>query len=262
MTLRVMTLYLNSLAKEFLAQLDYEIVQTKLKVSSIMTQKDELMSQATAKLIGGISESLVTGAAAGVSIGAATSGLKGMVESSAKSTSKINDLTTKIEASEESIKTGDLKVKQLQQEKMELDKNNVPKDNERYKKVESDLEKANEDIDEMTKVKKGFEKLRDTEENEQRTNLRKIDLKVAQLNGVSQLVSAGRGFVTGITDCYVTMNQANIKLQDAIQTQIQLTKDNARMFMQKSNEYITSLLSSLLSIVNSIYQARRGIITS
>jgi hypothetical protein len=262
MTLRVMTLYLNSLAKEFLAQLDYEIVQTKLKVSSIMSQKDELMEQAVAKLAGGISESLVTAGAAGLSIGASSSGLRGLSKETGETKDMLKEANKTIDTMDKGLATNKSKLKGLERQRSDLDAKNTPRDSDEYKKLEKEIDITSKGIDDQEALKTTAVRERGDAEEKQRQILRKVDLKVARLNGYSQLVSAGKGFINGITDYYVTINQANIKIQDAVQAQLQLTKDNARMFMQKSNEYITSLLSSLLSIINSVYQARRGIITS
>ena len=262
MTLRVMTTFLDSLAKEFLHQLDYEIVQTKLKISSIMSQKDELMAQASAKLIGGISESLVTGTAAAISVGGSSTGLGALIGKSRATKAGMKEAGKVTNAAEESLKVNNTKLKTLKKQKSDLDKDNVSKDSDEYKKLESDIDSVEETIEEQKTLKTKAETTRGELERDQSEFLRQVDLEVAKANGYSQLIGAGKGFITGVTDYYVTINQANIKIQDAMQAQLQLTKDNSRMFMQKSNEYITSLLSSMLSIINSTYQARRGIITS
>jgi Skp family chaperone for outer membrane proteins len=220
------------------------------------------MAQASAKLIGGISESLVTGTAAAISVGGAAKGLGSLTGKSAATKAGMKEANEVTESTEKSLKLNNNKLKGLNKQKAELDKKKVSKDSDEYRKLESDIESVEETIETQKTLKTKAETTRGELEKDHSEALRKIDLQVAKANGFSQLAASGKGFITGVTDYYVTINQANIKIQDAMQAQLQLTKDNSRMFMQKSNEYITSLLSSMLSIINSTYQARRGIITS
>lgn len=267
MTLRVITLFLDSLSKEFSNQLDVEIVQTKAKVASIMSQKDQLVQQAQTKLIGGIVESAITGVAAAASISSSVKGLK-MLKSAS---SELNEAT---ESAEQGIQEAEENISQ-QEEELAENKNILQNMKEEKMKPNSkitdkditDKEKKVEDLEKSLNEykKKTIPKFEDEIKKAQSTKdlaIRKADMLTAKLTAFSQLIGSTKGVATGLTDYMVTMQQANMKLQDAVQAGIQLNKDNAKMFMQKSNEYISTVLNALLSIISSKYQARRGIITS
>lgn len=254
---RALVLFLKVEQDEFTQQLGNMENQKNLVVASLHKQSEQEKTIGNTQMVSGIVSSSAT-----LGMGLVTAGSS--MSSLAKARSVNKDFDKIKKPAEESIQKLEKQITEKEKDITKLQENikQEPPDSPKsqvYKDQITDHQNSIKGY--KTEIGK-YNKTIDTAKGTRDVALNELNTIASRNHSLVQVAEGLKGLADATSSKLVSIQRANLKIEEATQVEKQLFKDNARMFMQRANDFVNGIWGTAKSVIDSHFSALKAVIAA